>query len=199
MARGILTGAVHGALLGAVALAGLSLLAPLPQPDGTAPVLTVPDDGATPSGRMDLPVGSEFGRAGDVAPRAPTPIRPTDSDRASEPVAVTAPVAEPAPRPVTDDNARPDALAGDRIPAQSQPAPADAAPELQLPGVAADAPMSRSLPGLAVDAPQDSLPSLAAIPDAQDALPDPAPAMPAPGLDLSLPPDLTDLRKMERN
>ena len=193
MARGILTGAVHGALLGAVALVGLSLLAPLPQPDVTAP------GDETPSGRMDLPVGSEFGRAGDLAPRAPAPIRPTDSDRATEPMAVTAPVAEPAPRPVTHDNARPDALAGDRIPAPSQPAPVDAAPELQLPGVAADAPMSRSLPGLAFDTPQDSLPNLAAIPDATEAQPEPAPAMPAPGLDLSLPPDLTDLRKMERN
>lgn len=193
MARGILTGAVHGALLGAVALVGLSLLAPLPQPDVTAP-----GDG-TPSGRMDLPVGSEFGRSGDLAPRAPAPIRPTDSDRASEPMAVTAPVAEPAPRPVTHDNARPDALAGDRIPAPSQPAPADDAPDLQLPGAAADAPMSRSLPGLALDAPQDSLPNLAAIPDAAEAQPETAPAMPAPGLDLSLPPDLTDLRKMERN
>ena len=40
---------------------------------------------------------------------------------------------------------------------------------------------------------------LADSPDAQDAQPDPAPELPAPGLDLSLPPDLTDLRKMERN
>lgn len=199
MARGILTGAVHGALLGAAALVGLSLLAPLPQPQDASPMVATPDEGATPSGRMDLPVGSEFGRAGDVAPRAPTPIRAGESQRQSEPVAVTAPVAEPAPRPVTDDNARPDTLAGDSMPAQSQPAPFDAAPGLQLPGGAADAPMTRSLPGLAPDAPQDSLPQLADSPDAQDAQPDPAPEMPAPGLDLSLPPDLTDLRKMERN
>lgn len=199
MARGILTGVVHGALLSVVALAGLSLLAPLPRDANQPAPMAVPDRDATPSGQMDLPVGSEFGRAGDLAPQAPAPIRTDDSDRMPEPVAVPLPRAEPAPTPVTDDNIRPETLAGDRMPAQAQPAPFDPAPGLQLPGAAADAPMARNLPGLAPDAPQDSLPELSASSAATDDAMDPAPPLPSPGLDLSLPPDLTDLRKMERN
>jgi hypothetical protein len=195
MARGILTGAVHGALVGAVALAGLSLLAPLPADNRSQPMA---DGDTTPSGQMELPVGSEFGRAGDLAPQAPAPIRSTDSDRVAEPVAVPAPRAEPAPTPVTGDNARPETLAGDQMPAQSRPAPFDPTPDVQLPGAADDTPMVRSLPGFAADAPQDSLPQLVGDP-AHDGAPDVAPRLPAPGLDLSLPPDLTDLRKMERD
>ncbi|MDN5568978.1 MAG: hypothetical protein L0G27_09605 [Paracoccus sp. (in: a-proteobacteria)] len=199
MARGILTGVVHGALLSVVALAGLSLLAPLPRDRDRSQPVIVPDRDATPSGQMDLPVGSEFGRAGDLAPQAPAPIRSDDSNRVAEPVAVPAPRAEPAPTPVTDDNARPETLAGDRMPAQTQPAPLDPAPDLQLPGAAGDAPMARNLPGLAPDAPQDSLPQLSNGTAATEDAMDPAPRLPSPGLDLSLPPDLTDLRKMERN
>jgi hypothetical protein len=195
MARGILRGVVHGAVLGVVAIIGLSLLAPLPVDDRPKPASK---GDVTLSGQMELPVGSEFGRAGDLAPQAPAPIGRGDSDRVTEPVAVPMPRAEPAPTPITNDNIRPDTLTGDRMPAQSQPAPFDPAPDLQLPAAASDAPLARSLPGFSPDAPQDRLPQLARDPD-QDAAQDTAPRLPAPGLDLSLPPDLTDLRKMERN
>lgn len=195
MARGILTGVVHGALVGAVVLTGLSLLAPLPADNRSQPMAK---GDVTPSGQMELPVGSEFGRAGDIAPRAPSPINGGNSDRVTEPAAVPAPRAEPAPRLITDDNARPETLTGDRMPSQSQPATFDPVPDVQLPAAAGDAPMARSLPGFAVDAPQDSLPQLSRDPDDTGAQ-DSTPRLPAPGLDLSLPPDLTDLRKMERN
>ena len=51
-------------------------------------------------------------------------------------------------------------------------------------------------PQPAIRAAQDGLPRIA---PSDDVPMDRAPAMPAPALDLSLPPDLTDLRRMERD
>ncbi|TGN37681.1 hypothetical protein E4L95_22345, partial [Paracoccus liaowanqingii] len=68
MARGFLTGLVHGGILGAVVLAGLSLLAPLPVANPALGVASEAVEARDPLS-MGLPAGSEFGRGGDIAPR----------------------------------------------------------------------------------------------------------------------------------
>ncbi|TJZ82276.1 hypothetical protein [Paracoccus hibiscisoli] len=180
MARGFLAGVLLGGLAGAGALAALSLLAPLPQ-GGVAPL------------SVGLPVGSEFGRGGDLTPRLPAPnaAGPRIDTR---PAAVPAPEGEPAPVAVTGDTARPETLADDRIPAQDQPPAVDDAPGLTLPQAAPRTQLS--VPQPMAGPVQDDTPRIA--PDSA-AAPDDRPAMPSPALDLSLPPDLTDLRRLERN
>ncbi|WP_405405451.1 hypothetical protein [Paracoccus sp. Ld10] len=179
MARGFLAGAATGGLVGVVALAALSLAVPL-APQGHDAL------------SVGLPIGSEFGRGGDVAPTLPAPGAVSQRDAATR-------AAMPAPRDeaarVADDTMRPDLQPTDRMPAQPVPDTIDDAPGLALRG-AAPATVTGPIPRPAVRATQDGLPRIAP-PD--DAPMDRAPAMPAPALDLSLPPDLTDLRRMERN
>ena len=96
MARGFWTGLLHGGVVGIAALAALSLATPLPQPEraamAPAPIRVAPQPaeprsvqprpadppaaeapsseprtgGAPQTGKVDLPVGSEFGRGGDA-------------------------------------------------------------------------------------------------------------------------------------
>lgn len=274
MAGGFLKGLMHGGLLGVVALAGLSMLLPLPGaqdrdggaepkvsaaasvpaaadptpaapapgPESVAPERTAPEPaalepaasaqdpapavdlpgGAAPDAdAVGLPVGSEFGRGGDVAPRLPAPQ--SASPRAlGDPVAVPAPAAEPAPVALTADKVRPETLADDRMPAQTLPQDGGAAPGLTLPqtapGSAAGSDALRAVPlpdqgpgqdaaPLILPATDDETPGGDVTPtnapeaDADAPPPDapPAPGLPSPALDLSLPPDLTDLRRLERN
>lgn len=180
MARGFLAGVLLGGLAGAGALAALSLLTPLPR-GGVAPL------------SVGLPVGSEFGRGGDLAPRLPAP-NAAGPRVDSRPAAVPAPAGEPAPAAVTQGSARPEALADDRIPAQDPPPATDDAPGLTLPQAAPRTQLRAPQPvtGPARDDTPLIAPDSAAAPEAR-------PAMPAPALDLSLPPDLTDLRRLERN
>lgn len=179
MARGFLAGAATGGLVGVLALAGLSLAVPL------AP----PGRGALSIG---MPIGSEFGSGGDVSPTLPAPSAASLRDAAT-PAAVPAPQDEPAP--VTNDTMRPSLQPTDRMPAQPAPDMAADAPGLTLRG---DTPVTVTgpAPQPAIRAAQDGLPRIA---PSDDAPMDRAPAMPAPALDLSLPPDLTDLRRMERD
>lgn len=177
MARGLGTGLVQGAVIGALALAGLSLWAPMPR-SGTAPLA------------VDLPVGSEFGRGDDRAPLRPAPNAASPRDM-SDPAPVPAPVPEAAPVTAATDTARPATLAAD-VPALR--APADAAPAPTLPARAQPstlpAPVVAPDPGAGQDAPPRIAP--------EQAVPGIAvPALPSPGLDLSLPPDLSDLQTPE--
>lgn len=181
MAGGFWRGLAGGALTGAVLLAGLSLTAPLPR-------------GASGAVDVGLPVGSEFGRGGDVAPRLPAPNAASPRP-ATDPVAVPLPADEPAPATATQQNARPEALAVDRLPGQPKPAADGASPALRLPDAGRDAAPAADRAAPLPPADADASPRLA--PDAPDA--GAAPALPAPALDLSLPPDLTDLRRLERN
>lgn len=187
MARGILAGVTHGALIGAAALAALSLALPLPQ--GRSP-----EASARGSLSVDLPVGSEFGRGGDLAPTLPAP-NAAGPRAPTRPVAVPLPASEPAPVTVTGDTARPEMLADERMPTPSLPATTDATPDVTRPATTPATPMiaiPQPHPGAGQDAPPRIAPEAAAPSDT-------TPAMPAPALDLSLPPDLTDLRRLEGN
>lgn len=154
MASGFWAGLGQGALIGAAGLVALSLLAPLPGAD------------APPDLTLDLPAGSEFGRAGDSAPVLPEPVPAAPRDRGG-PAAVPAPASERAPAAMPGDTSRPLMPTGDAPGVSAQPM-ADPAPDLILPA--------------------DGAPPAAA-----------SPAMPAPGADLGPPPDMTDLRRLERN
>lgn len=210
MARGFLTGLVQGGILGAVALAGLSLLAPLPVANPALGVASGAVEARDPLS-MALPAGSEFGRGGDMAPRLPAQ-RSAAPREAREPVAVPAPRTEPAPLAIRDDNLRPEIAAEGQGPTPSPPGEAEGASLLTLPGAASatrreDSPaVPLADPGAGRDAlPRIAVDSVTPEPaplrpnDPQPTPSTPTPGLPVPALDLSLPPDLTDLRRLERN
>ncbi|MDB6179422.1 hypothetical protein PAF17_18210 [Paracoccus sp. Z330] len=242
MARGFWTGLGHGMVLSAALLAVLSLVVPMPE-DMKQPVpepaqgQAAPEDADSVSAgssdaesrrmapvdtpeaaAVDLPIGSEFGRGGDVAPRVPTPLAaPSAGSGPRDAPAVGAPAAEPAPVAVTGDNERPQTQDETGIAAPTAPQSGTDTPELTRPA-ALDAPVLNAAPGMAVTAGRDELPRSGFIFDnvpAADPRPqnpqDPAdpdmaeagetlqaPRLPSPGLDLSLPPDLTELRSLGR-
>ncbi|MBU3030500.1 hypothetical protein [Paracoccus marinaquae] len=198
----------------------------LPSVEAAAPV-TRPEGARPEAEAVGLPVGSEFGRGGDVVPRLPTPLTvPSARLDQSDAPAVRAPAAEPAPVTVTGSNARPE-TPQDRSAPQS-PAVGEATPQITRPD-RLDLPVLGLAPALGPSDQRDRVPGplpVAAPPDqrlpqakpeepataagtAQAAttpapsvpvsVPAPTPAMPTPALDLSLPPDLSDLRSLERN
>lgn len=204
MARGFLTGLVHGGLLSAAVLAAAALLMPPPTLKAVDPAAVVVKEPepvpATPSSRPDaveMPLGSEFGRGVDEAPVLPEPGTAMERDSRA-PAAVPAPEVEAAPIARAKDNIRPETALDARMPAQAQPAPGDVAPTLDTPAEPATLSRSQSpgVPALAAEVPQDDLP---AVTWSEDGPPAVVPSLPSPSLDLSLPPDLTDLRRMERN
>lgn len=269
MARGFWTGVVHGGLLSAAALAGLSLLAPAPWRNQTAPApeaqseaapaiaatpepaVTPPADQAVPpdqsssaetmpaetsdaplAAAVDLPVGSEFGRGGDVAPRLPAPLAvPASRMDQTEAPAVSAPAAEPAPVAITGPVERPEArMPGGNLTPTPMPE-GEAAPDFARPSVL-DAPSLVTAPDMAGASDPDQIPE--ARPVAADqpgiapepapeigpetdsaAAPEPAtqvpaagsapvpvtatPARPSSAPDLSTPPDLSELRGLNRS
>lgn len=205
MARGFWTGLLHGGVISIAAVAVLSLAAPLPRPEAEPAVEPTPQavpveprpapqaGDAPQAGSVDLPLGSEFGRGGDAAPRLPAPLTAERPVPAEAP-AVMAPASEPAPVAVTAAEPRPQPAGEQDGPVQAAPDTGEDAPQLDRPAVLAQ-------------------PSLPAAPDramAADA-PDAAPAMPldlpgratpgpaVPTLDLSLPPDLSDLQGLPRD
>ncbi|WP_282602793.1 hypothetical protein [Paracoccus sp. PARArs4] len=198
MATGFGKGAFHGALIGVAGLVALSLAAPLDRP---APEQPDPAPAATPepaprdpdapvADEVGLPVGSEFGRGGDVAPRLPAPV--AETSRQSEPMAVRAPVAEPAPVRAPVDNARPQTQGQPDGPVQSRPDSAEIAPQLDLPAAPQATRTDAAAPRPQQGAAPDSLPERPATGDTAQ-----PPALPSPALDLSLP-DLSDLPGMEQ-
>lgn len=196
----------------------VATLAPPDEPEAADPVLadTAPGDAAAPSAEaLGLPVGSEFGRGGDVAPRLPAPLaaaRPRLEQ--SDAPAVSAPAAEPAPVAVTSEDVRPEAALAE--PAPQRPAEGEASPSFARPA-SPGAPLVGTAPGMAALSGPDRLPGVfpgaeppplqaptAVQPAPEEAPPPPfaampSPRLPAPGLDLSLPPDLSDLLVLERN
>ncbi|MBK4215934.1 hypothetical protein JJJ17_08365 [Paracoccus caeni] len=180
---------------------------------------------------VDLPVGSEFGRGGDVLPVMPEPLTlPDAARRQAEPQAVWAPVTELAPTAVSAEGARPSAPEKDAE--QRQKAEAEVASQIDRPTAtatlrsdppAADAPNAvRDVPGLGRVGGPDLLPNksmvllravesqpvatmIDAVAEAESgsvgaagrsALPG-TPRLPSPMPDLSLPPDLSELRGMD--
>lgn len=216
--------------------------APIPEPAASAApeAATTPEAASdTPQATaLDLPVGSEFGRGGDVVPRLPDPLQPVESRFGqSEAPAVSAPAAEPAPVALTDPAARPDTDAPIReLSLSAPPMQTEEQPQFDRPAVIG-APVAALLPGMAQTGSPDDLPAAPlALPDETPALPaaapagdnaaeDPAelavevappavpaapisndtpavtatPSLPSPGPDLSMPPDLSDLRGLQRN
>lgn len=225
MARGFWTGVVHGGLLSAAALAGLSLLAPVPwrnqtapapkaqseaapkaQPDAQPeaapaiaatpePAVTPPADQAVPSDQassaetmpaetpdaplaaaVDLPVGSEFGRGGDVAPRLPAPLAvPAARMDQTEAPAVSAPAAEPAPVAITGPVERPEArMPGGNLTPTPMPE-GEAAPDFARPSVL-DAPSLVTTPDMAGASDPDQIPEARPVAADQPGIaPEPAP------------------------
>lgn len=176
------------------------------------------EEGAPAATALDLPVGSEFARGGDVAPRLPEPLA-TPSPRLdqSEAPAVTAPAAEPAPITVTGDARRPEAATAGDGPGLTPPEIEEIAPVPHV-SPASQSPVSRQAPQMAGEAGQDNIPELSAVlPDQGEAdqgisgqaaepvtsvgqtdAPQSVPALSIPAPNLSLPPDLTDLRGIAR-
>ncbi|WP_237168584.1 hypothetical protein [Paracoccus shandongensis] len=182
MARGFWTGFLHGGAVSIAAVAALSLAAPVPQGE-TDPVAEA----------VDLPVGSEFGRGGDVVPSAPAPLAPGRPDQPEAP-AVMAPTSEPVPVAITAAEPRPQPAGQGDGPVQGIPAAGEDAPDLDRPA-ALPQPAILAAPGRTVADAPDAAP---AIPGDQPASPA-APGLPAPALDLSLPPDLSDLQGLSRD
>ncbi|SNT71664.1 hypothetical protein [Paracoccus seriniphilus] len=250
MARGFWTGLGHGAALSAGLLAVMSVVIPMSDENNTnetpAGIASRPDEAAdsadanaarpAPSetaappaadaplaGAVDLPVGSEFGRGDDIAPRQPAPLAaPSARSGPRDAPAVAAPAAEPAPVAITGDNERPQTQDDPRQPAQITASGSSEGPELTRPA-ALDSPVLNVAPQMAISAEQDQTPETrfvfeerpapeepkpvaaataprqpAASPAVEDGA-ERAPAMPSPGLDLSLPPDLSDLRSLGRD
>jgi len=177
MAGGFWTGLIQGSLLGAVALAGLSLVTPLPL-------------GLNGPMAVNLPIGSEFGRSEDISPRLPEMGTAAPRPAAIDPVIAPAPQTETAPVAVTDNNTPPDALVADQLPGQPVPESAMTSPEVMLPQDGVQTVMPDIAPQLAVSG-ADALPSALGTPEN-------APILGAPALDLSLPPDLSNLRQQRQ-
>lgn len=117
---------------------------------------------------VDLPVGSEFGRGGDVTPRLPDPLTPPGGRMdLSDAPAVSAPAAEPAPVAITDTGERPDTLDAASDPGQSAPEAGGDAPDLARPG-ALEAPSVAKAPSFGQADRPDTAPSPAAPAEAPE-------------------------------
>lgn len=168
-------------------------------------------DGLPSAGQVDLPPGSEFGRGGDVAPNLPAPLSPRLDGQAEAP-AVSAPPAEPAPIAITGENRRPETGREAVLRDLDASEAGGETPDVELP-TALGQPGQQSAPMMVEQGGRDGLPARAvsAEPSPAPAAPTAitseqadsdtpqAPSMPAPMPDLSLPPDLSDLRMMERD
>lgn len=125
MARGFSAGLIHGAAVGMIALAGLSVAFPPvlvpPASDGKSSEslsVTPPETPRTPEPAqpeqhqapraeiLDTPTGSEFGRATDLQPVAPAPLAPVSPPQGG-PTAAVAPASESLPQAVTAPAERP--------------------------------------------------------------------------------------------
>lgn len=173
---------------------------PRPAPSAARPV------DSPVAGAVDLPVGSEFGRGGDVVPRLPAPLA-VERPAQPEAPAVAAPTSEPAPVAVTAADPRPEPAGGRDGPVQTAPVLGEDAPALDRPDALArraTANQPNRLPSVRVDAPLAVRPEPEPEPEPEPvrapvATPTPSPGLPAPMPDLSLPPDLSDLQGLARD
>lgn len=188
---------------------------PAAPPPVSQPAPAAPEDEPPPpvvpgpeAGSVGLPVGSEFGRSGDLPPRLPDAASGSSPVEAGPAPAIAPPdpEAERAPTMDADRAARPEAVPDPGAPAQPDPGTSEASPEIGRPQSRAGA-VPAPVPVLRPSETRDDSPRL----PASDAAPAPSPApetgemparapgLPRPALDLSLPPDLSDLRRLERN
>ncbi len=166
---------------------------PAEAPQADAPVADAPPADAPVAGAVDLPVGSEFGRGGDGAPSLPAPLA-SERPSVAEAPAVMAPTSEPAPVAITMPDPRPQPAGDQDGPVQNAPTAGEDAPQLDRPAMLAR-PGIPALPGRAAAEGPDAAPSMPLdLPGTPS-----APGLPAPVLDLSLPPDLSDLQGLSRD
>lgn len=206
------TGFLHGTLVMAVLLAGLSLA--VPQPDRLLPAEPVPEPVAEPevapepaapviaelppqaeplAAEVDLPVGSEFARGTEVAPELPAPSAPPVATMTDAP-AVMAPAGEPLPAPATD---APRPEFGDSAPvlsAQAEQQNDVVAPEV-LPGAAPqtptpEAPLAPEGDRMLAALPNPDLPPSGDAPAVEDIsiVEETAPDLTTPAIDLAVVP-----------
>lgn len=189
---------------------------------GRADISDNDDDNGKPQAMtVELPAGSEFGRGSDTTPRRPAALPTHAPVVRPSPLAATAPADEAVSARELPAELRPDS----GMPAQSELPESETMPEFDLPG-AQPVPTGGEAPALVgLEAP-DSLPATA-IPQLAEpqiteqkqlsgqeqdsdaveqdaggqeaAQASPTPVLPAPSLDLSMPPDLSELRALERD
>lgn len=166
---------------------------PAGTPQADVPVADPPPADAPVAGAVDLPVGSEFGRGGDLAPSLPASLA-SDRPAVAEAPAVMAPTSEPAPVAITMPDPRPQPAGDQDGPVQGAPIAGEDAPQLDRPATLAR-PGLPLLPGRAAAEGPDAVPLMPLdLPGTPS-----APGLPAPVLDLSLPPDLSDLQGLSRD
>ncbi|RMC32411.1 hypothetical protein [Paracoccus alkanivorans] len=185
--------------------------------EGTAEPATAEDEDQPQATAIDLPVGSDFGRGGDASPQLPAPLASSPSER-SEPSAVSAPASEPAPVAVTGAELPPEAVVPGSELSQSETPETEEGLGFDLPS-SQSAPAAPEAPGKVRASGQDSLPAstpveaIAAQPPEEEVRPanssgpsvaeseqeTTVPDLPSPALDLSTPPDLSDLRALQRD
>lgn len=185
--------------------------------EGTAEPATAEDESQPQATAIDLPVGSDFGRGGDASPQLPAPLASSPSER-SEPSAVSAPASEPAPVAVTGAELPPEAVVPGSELSQSETPETEEGLGFGLPS-SQSAPDAPEAPGKVRASGQDSLPAsapaetIAAQPPEEELRPanssdasvaeseqeTTVPDLPSPALDLSTPPDLSDLRALQRD
>lgn len=191
-----------------------------PDPSPTQPVAKgiteEPERNAPQAAAIDLPEGSDFGRGHEVAPVLPAQIESLSRQGLSEPPAVAVPTAEPEPITATGADMRPDIVMpkDDFDHSVLSPSEGEEAPDINLPEPRIT-PQTGAAPGMSEAASQDRLPVLVPEDTGEGARAEPsengresqsfgdgsadsAPDMPAPGPDLSIPPDLSELRSMQR-
>lgn len=115
---------------------------------------------------VDMPVGSEFGRSGDLPPLMPQPLeQPHGAQGQSEAPGVIAPSEETAPVTEAVNDARPEA--GEGAPAGLVTETAEAAPEVDLPS-ALQMPAALSSPQALGATERDSAPDMSALSEPRD-------------------------------
>ncbi|MDB6181415.1 hypothetical protein [Paracoccus fistulariae] len=115
---------------------------------------------------VDMPVGSEFGRGGDLPPLMPQPLeQPQGAQGQSEAPGVVAPSEETAPVTEAVNDARP--KAGEGAPAGLVTETAEAAPEVDLPS-ALQMPAALSSPQALGATERDSAPDMSALSEPRD-------------------------------
>ena len=184
------------------------LQAPAPAMQAGPPVAVLPTAEPAPalaaalsSAAADQPAAPPREAAAPASPQAPAPV----ADEPDLPHAPTPEAAIPVPppgkvlTPALDRRPElagpPDFTAGGA--GQSEPSAAIPNAPTDAPDPVAAAPAATALNAVGAEA--DAAAPDRAAPATENSAPVTAPALPSPGLDLSTPPDLTDLRAMERD
>ena len=184
------------------------LQAPAPAMQAGPPVAVLPTAEPAPalaaalsSAAADQPAAPPREAAAPASPQAPAPV----ADEPDLPLAPTPEAAIPVPppgkvlTPALDrrpELASPPDFTAERAAQSEPPAPIADAPTNSSDSMAA-APAATAPNPVGADA--DAAAPDRAAPATENPAPATAPALPQPGLDLSTPPDLTDLRAMERD